>query len=128
MKARYRSVALMAASFVAAVARMRIAALATAENFFGSVIEACAGQRIMTTEGMSAGLTSSIVKLSAGVIWPEASSVTLDMEILLPFASWWISLARRELQLLAGRSTDTSRASKQWLIDLGLPSLLQTVC
>jgi len=44
-----------------------------------------AGHRIMTTAGVSLAWTSSIVSVSIAVIWPEASSVTWDMEILLPF-------------------------------------------
>jgi len=58
---------------------MRMAALAVAGNVVGSLIVGWPGHLIMTAGGMSAGLTSSIVKLSDLVIWPLASSMGEDV-------------------------------------------------
>ena len=52
-------------------------ALAASANIRGSVMEGFAGHLIMTTGRKSAGRTSAIVRVAAGVMAPEARTVTL---------------------------------------------------
>jgi hypothetical protein len=79
-------------------AKMRAAVSAAAGKRRGCSTEGLAGHRKMTTAGVSSAWIRSIVIELTAVIWPEASSVTWDMEILLPFESWLDLLGPAVLQ------------------------------
>jgi hypothetical protein len=79
------------ASRTTAAVKMRAAVSAAAGKRRGCSTEGLAGHRMMTAAGVSSAWIRSIVIELTAVIWPEASSVTWDMEILLPSRVGWIS-------------------------------------
>jgi hypothetical protein len=76
---------LSAASSMTAADSSRIAAATTASSCAGVHTLGLAGQRMMTTAGVSSASISSTVMVSAAVIWLDAKGVTLDTENRFPF-------------------------------------------
>jgi hypothetical protein len=104
-----RRLALIAASSVLALASTFIAAAAASAYRRGCRTVGLTGQRMMTTAGVSSASTSSTVSVSTAVMAPLASSVIWTWRSGFLSRVRWISQARRELHLLAGRYIAVTR-------------------